>query len=396
MVSKPNSVDSVIQVVDLETSVRKTVVESGDSPTYLASGHMVYNQGGTLFAVPFDPRTQEAGAQAVAIAEGIFVQVRNYSQYDVAQDGTLVYLRDTFLRERQLVSVDRKGTVNPITSERRPYGAPRLSPDGQRLALILYEGMQARSIWLYEIGRDSLTRLPFERGLTATPVWTPDGRSLAFVARLPEYQLFRGPADGSLEAEPLTEPSSYVIYANAWTPDSQTLLYTRFDPSTGNDLWTLALDGERKPSPWLRTRFNERGGELSPDGRFLAYMSDESGQDEIYIQPFPDSGARWKISTNGGTEPCWARSGRELFYREEDEMMSVGIETTPAFSASKPIVLFSGRYETSNLFTGNRFYDVFPDGEHFIMVQSDDSSGATELNLVQNWAEEVERLAPTK
>ena len=168
-----------------------------------------------------------------------------------------------------------------------------------------------------------------------------------------------------------------------------------FSPSTGSDLWTLSLgDGERKASPWLSSGFNERGAEISPDGGFLAYTSDESGQYEIYVQPFPGQGAKWKISTNGGTEPCWARSGGELFYREDDKMMAVRIETRPAFSASRPVVLFTG-YRTSAA-AGFRFYDVFPDGKHFLMIRSDNSSGSTELALVENWAEEVERLAPAR
>lgn len=253
------------------------------------------------------------------------------------------------------------------------------------------EGPRDFGVWVYEMSRDSLSR----NGLTANPVWSPDNRSIAFSVVVPQYQLVVAPADGSHPAEPLTEPGGYLIYANSWAPDGRALVYLTFSPTTGNDLWTLLLgDGVRKASPWLASSFDERGAEISPDGRFLAYVSNESGESEIYVQPFPGQGAKWKISTNGGTEPCWARSGRELFYREDDKMMAVGIETRPEFSASKPSVLFTG-YRTSGVL-GFRLYDVFPDGEHFLMVRGKEPSGSTELALVQNWGREVERLSPRR
>jgi Tol biopolymer transport system component len=263
------------------------------------------------------------------------------------------------------------------------------------VALVTYQENVTRQVWVYDPERDSMAQVRFERGLSNSPTWTPDGRSLAFVGRLPEQQIFLIPADGSNAAEPLTEPSLYTVYPDAWTPDGRTLVYEKSTPTMGYDLWTLSLD-DRQGSPWLASRFNEGGAELSPDGRFIAYRSDESGQYEIYVQPFPGPGAKWKISTNGGTEPCWARSGRELFYREGDKMMAVGIETSPEVSFSKPLLLFSGRYETSFQIYGYRFYDVFPDGEHFVMIRSDESANSTELALVQNWGREVERLAPSR
>lgn len=293
-----------------------------------------------------------------------------------------------------LVSVDRSGSERPIAPEPRAYRAPRLSPDGKRIALGISEGPRDFGVWVYEMSRDSLSRPPYN-GLTTNPVWSPDNRSIAFSIVVPQYQLVVAPADGSHPAEPLTEPGGYLIYANSWAPDGRSLVYLTFSPTTGADLWTLALDdGVRKSSPWLASSFDERGAEISPDGRFLAYVSNESGESEIYVQPFPGQGAKWKISTSGGTEPCWARSGRELFYREDDKMMGVRIETRPEFSASKPSVLFTGYRTGGDL--GFRLYDVFPDDEHFLMVRGEESSGPAELALIQNWGGEVERLAPSR
>jgi serine/threonine-protein kinase len=391
MVVRPNSVESEIQLVDLETGARETLVKEADSPAYLGSGHLVYNQAGTLFAVPFDPVRRAIEGQATAVLSGVFVHYAIHAQYDISREGTLVYV--PALNPRRLVSVDRNGSERPITAEPGAYGLPRLSPDGKRAALMIYEGMTSRYTWIYDLERESFARLPFDRGYSTMGAWAPDGRSIAFLARLPEYQLFRIQVDGGSPAEPLTEPIRYSMFANSWTPDGRTLVYDAL-LSAGYDVWTLSMDGEKKASPLLQSRFNERSAELSPDGRFIAYVLDESGRDEIYVQPFPGLGARWKISTNGGTEPCWARSGGELFYREDDKMMAVRIETVPEITASKPAVLFAGRYETSFMVAGRRFYDVFPDGDRFLMIRSESFTGATQLSLVQNWVAEVERLAP--
>jgi len=391
MVAQPRSLQGEIEAVNLETGARKTLVKDADSPAYLASGHLVYNQAGTLFAAPFDPIGLEVTGPAVAITDDVQVAP---AQYDVSIDGALVYVPGRSLGQGALVSVDREGSERPITSELRAYFGPRLSPDGKRVAVTIFDEMRNSSVWVYELSRDSLTRLPFDNGRTNSPLWSPDGRSIAFSVVVPQYQLVLAPADGSRPAESLTEPSGYLIFANSWAPDGRGLVYLTFNPSTGSDLWTLSLDdGVRKAIPWLSSNFDERGAEISPDGRFLAYLSDESGQYEVYVQAFPGQGAKWKISTNGGTEVCWARSGRELFYREDDKMMAVRIETRPEFSASKPSVLFTG-YRTSN--PGFRFYDVFPDGEHFLMVRGEESPSSTELALIQNWSGEVERMAPSR
>ena len=161
----------------------------------------------------------------------------------------------------------------------------------------------------------------------------------------------------------------------------------------GRDLWVLPSEGDRKPSPFLQTPFNEAGAQFSPDGRWIAYMSNESGRMEVYVQPYPNPGGKWQISTGGGVEPVWARSGRELFYRNGDRMMVVDIGTEPAFSAGRPSVLFEGQFLNLS-WAAN--YDVAPDGQRFLMIQPIEREGATsQIHVVLNWFEELKRRVPS-
>lgn len=203
------------------------------------------------------------------------------------------------------------------------------------------------------------------------------------------------PTDGSSAAERLTT-SENMQSPGSWSPDGQVLAFSENDPTTGWDIWVLKLEGERKPQPFLQPPFNEGAPIFSPDGRWLAYQSDETGRQEIYVRPFPGPGGKWQISTEGSTEPMWARNGRELFYRGGDKMMAAAIETKPVFAASKPKLLFEGHYERGILsFSFQPNYDVSPDGQRFLMIKaSEQESMATQLNVVLNWSDEVRQLAP--
>jgi Tol biopolymer transport system component len=180
----------------------------------------------------------------------------------------------------------------------------------------------------------------------------------------------------------------------SWSPDGQLLAFVEVNPTTGYDIWVLRLS-DRKAQPFLRTPFNESAPRFSPDGRWLAYVSDESGHWEIYVQPYPGPGGKWQISTEGGTEPTWNPNGHELFYRSGDKMMVVEIATQPSFTVGKPRVLFEGRYEPSPATSPN--YDVSPDGQRFLMFKTAEASEATptQINVVLNWFEELKRRVPT-
>ena len=185
----------------------------------------------------------------------------------------------------------------------------------------------------------------------------------------------------------------YPVFPGSWTPGGEDLVFVEFDPETRGDIWVLSEDGEAKP--WIATEFQEGYPQLSPDGRWLAYISNESGRYEVYVQPYPGSGEKITVSSDGGFEPTWSPDGRELFYRKGKHMMAVSIQTTPGFRSSRPIELFEDPYLSGTAIAAiATTYDVAPDGEHFLMIEGGEEEGANKLYLILNWFEELKRLAP--
>jgi serine/threonine-protein kinase len=250
-----------------------------------------------------------------------------------------------------------------------------------------------------ETARDTLTRLTFE-GSNSTPIWTPDGRAVTFSSsRAGQWNIFQKSADGSGNAIQLTQIEKVTI-PGYWSPDGKILVFMVAEnvSRSGSDIGMLRLDGENESEILLGTPFNEQYPRLSPDGRWLAFTSDESGRREVYVCSFPEPGGKRLISTDGGTEPVWAPNGKELFYRQGEKMLSVAISTESVFTPSKPVLLFEGPFELdSSGFCAN--YDVAPDGRRFVMIQrGEDSvrSGQQQLNVVLNWFDELSRLVPTE
>jgi Tol biopolymer transport system component len=342
--------------------------------------------------VPFDLARLQAVGAAVPIVEGVMQNVATgVAQYSFSNNGALAYIPgNVAATQRRLVWVDRMGAEQPIAAPTHAYRTPRVSPDGRRLAVWIEE--LGDQVWTYDLGRDTLTRLTFEGTGNGGPVWTPDGKRVAFISGVPG-NLFWQPADGSGKAERLTT-SEYRQIAGSWSPDGQVLAFHEAgNPTTGNDLWVLRLS-DRKAQPFLRTPFNESAPQFSPDGHWLAYMSNESGRAEIYVQPYPGPGGKWQVSTDGGTEPVWNRNGRELFYRQGNRMIAVDVAMQTVFSASKPRMLFEGPYLPS---AGNSpDYDVSPDGQRFLMVKAPEREQiSSQIAIVQNWFEELKQKVPT-
>ena len=247
------------------------------------------------------------------------------------------------------------------------YRYPRLSPDGGHVAL-QFEGIggEVQDIWLYDLERDSPRRLTVE-GANVFPVWTPDGTRLTFSSSRSggRFNLFWKPADGSGEAEELLRKPT-ILVPGSWSADGNTLVYYDGDGIGDRDLWVLSREGE--PSVFLATAFDERSPRLSPNGAWVAYVSDESGEDRVYVQPFPDGGRVIPISTGAGTEPVWSRDGTELFFRDRQQMLVVAVEPGTTFSARRPELLFERPYDTDLTAQGNPNYDVAPD-RRFLMVR---------------------------
>jgi eukaryotic-like serine/threonine-protein kinase len=296
--------------------------------------------------------------------------------------------------ERTLVWVDRKGTVFPLLAPTRPYMDPRLSRNGQQMVVEIYEKTKG-DVWVYELARGTLTRLTFEGFENETALWTPNGSRIVFTSSRggTPMGIFSKPVERSGDEEQLVR-SQHHEHLGSISPDGRWLALTDYDPINGGDIWMMPFAGDHKPRPFLQTPFNEWGPVFSPDGRWLAYVSNESGRDEIYVQAFPGPGRKWQISTEGGTEPVWARTASELFYRDGDKMMAVTVATAPDLSAGKPRLLFEGRF-VRGLTLGHTNYDVSPDGQRFLMIKDAAQQAAPlQVNVVLNWFDELKRRVP--
>jgi serine/threonine-protein kinase len=381
--------DTSVAVLEPSTGRRRVLVEAGSNAHFAATGHLVYARTGALLAVPFDLAKLEVTGPSKPAGEDVLTDPGSAAaQFSLAGEGTLVYVPGSVQTAvGNVLWVDRKGVSEPVTDAARSYGYPSVSPDGRRMAFSIAESGNT-DIWVEDLDRGSLTRLTSDAAIELRPTWTPDGDRVTFGSnRAGWMDLHWTKSDGS-EPEKALLTAPLAQQPTSWSPDGRHLAYTEEDPKTGFDLWVLALDGRR--TAFLRTPFDERGATFSRDGRWLAYTSNESGRDEIYVRPFPGPGPKWQISTGGGSEPVWARSGGELFYRSVDKMMAVAISTTPTFQPEKPMVLFEGEYERPDALTS---YDVAPDGR-FAMVRGETQSALSPLHVVLNWFEELKRRVP--
>jgi serine/threonine-protein kinase len=402
-----------VAVLDLRTGEQKIVVRGGSHAHYVESGHLIYAAAGTLRAVRFDTGRLETVGTAVPVVPQVAITAQGGAEFDVARNGTLVYLPGgTQALAHTLVWVDREGREEAIKVPPRAYVYLRLSPDGTRIALDIRD--QERDIWVWDLTRETLGRLTFDPGLDRFPVWTPDSQRIIFASdRAGASNLYWQAADNTGAVERLTESPS-IQWPDSISPDGARLV---FDGAMANaDLMTLSLDRDRRAEPLVgNPMYSERNGEISPDGRWLAYQSNESQQYQIYVRPFPevDSG-RWQVSTTGGTRPLWARNGEELFYVSPDgSLMRVAVErgtASPQFGtqrgqgrpnaggqawrASTPSRLLENNYAwaVSDNFLG-RSYDISADGRRFLAIKpaTEQNRAPTNLVVVQNWFEELKR-----
>ncbi len=401
-----------VAVLDLQTGMRRVLVRGGSHAHYVPSGlgspkgaereggHLVYAAAGTLRAVPFDLGRLETHGPSVTVVPDVVTTGNGAVDAVVASDGTLAYVSAGGVggTPRTLVWVDRQGHETPIPAPPRPYLLPALSPDGTRVAVFAND--QDLDLWLWDLGRTTLTRLTFAPGFDVVPVWTPDGRQVIFSSeRAGVRNLFWQAADGAGAVERLTE-SPNTQYPTAVSPDGRRLIFAEEAPKTDNDVMAFELDGTRRVTPLVQSPFNERNGIISPDGRWLAYEANDSGRFEIYVRPFPEvNSGHWQVSTTGGTRPLWARSGQELIYvSPTGALMRVGVARGPSWAATTPTLLVKEGYFTSPVWWG-RMYDISPDGQRFLMIKEGGADGPAappSIIVVQHWVEELKRLVPTK
>jgi serine/threonine-protein kinase len=381
--------DARIEVLKRGTNERTVLIQGGSDARYVSTGHLVFVRAATLIAIPVDLQKLRVTGSQVSLVEGVLPAMHNTGQAQAtfSDAGPLIYISgDARGLQRVPVWVDRTGTERALAAPPSTYENPRLSPDGKRLAVSIDAG-NVQNIWIQDLFRGTLNKFTPEGAAYALSVWTPDGKRVIFQSP-DSLNLFWKNADGSGGEEALHPAKNRQIPESA-SVDGRILTYTEIDPVTGRDIRWLSLD-DRRSTKFLQTAANESTSALSPDGHWIAYQSDRSGRDEIYVQPFPGPGSQELVSTEGGTAAIWSRNGNELFYRNADKMMAVAIATQPAFHVSKPELLFEKPYWSRRFYPN---YDVASDGRFVMIKENEQVAGANVMNVVLHWRDELKRRA---
>jgi len=386
---------SKLAVLPLNTGQWRELGPVGRAAQYVSTGHLLFVDWDSLYAVPFDlDRLALAGAPTLMIdslgEDHLTGGPRVH--FSVSTNGSLAYVPNA--SKQRLIWVDRTGSVVPLrdelASDAYSFMYPRLSADGSQLTL----GHEDARIWIYDLERGS-RKLLTNRSFNYAPVWTPDSKRIAFASYLPgSVDILWRAADLSDEATTLLEDRGHREYPASWSRDGSSLVFMETTPTTAHDIGVVNLNGS-SVSQIAATKASEKSARLSPDDRWLAYESNQSGPFEVYVRPFGRPGGIETVSTNGGNTPVWSRDGSELFYFEGNSLMSVAVNTArPTFTMGTPTKLFEGNFKSSLGIGAN--YDVTPDGQRFIMIELVKSETITrQINIVLNWFEELKRLVPT-
>jgi serine/threonine protein kinase len=355
------------------TSIPRSGVAPNGLVGYAAPGYLLLLREGVLLAQPFDAARLALRGDAVPIANDV-------NSATVAQNGTLVYRRGRVLGLTEIAWRDRSGASLGTVASAGLYRSIALSPDGTRLAFDTLGTPTWPDVWVIDLQRGVTSRFTFGPMGSIRPVWSPDGRTIAFNSGEPGAgEIYRRAANSASSAERLLE-----LHANGgptdWSADGRFLVYDRLDPKTANDVWVLPLDGGAEPRALLHESYNESQAQFSPDGRWIAYVSDESGIAQVYVQSFPDLTGKWQIS-RGGTQPRWARGGKELFYLALDrKLVAVSYESADTFEIGKTEVLFETKLPPA---VDHHTYAVAPDGR--FLLDTPVAEASAPLTLVQNW-----------
>jgi len=383
--------DSVIFVAALDGSDRKLLLKADSNPVYAAPGYLLFARASILTAQTFDARTLQLSGDPFPVAEQIGYDYSNsYSNVSVSQNGAMVYLRGS-VSNRQLVWFDRSGKQQETVGPSGEINDIVLSRDGKRLAMQRLD--QGNSdIWLMDLARGVPSRFTFDATSEDNPVWSPDGSQIVFSSSTANadvnLNLYRKVSNG-VGTQELLLKSDITKESTDWSSDGRFIVFQAYDPKTDADIWILPLFGDGRPYPFLQTQFTESQAFFSPDGRWLAYTSNESGRTEVYVQTFPQTGGKWLISSGGGSQPHWRSDGKEIFYVSPDRtLMAVDVNTSSTFETSAPKPLFETQVNGYN--APNR-YVVTADGQRFLVNSPVGEVNQTPITVVLNWTSGVKR-----
>ena len=372
--------NSGIYVASLDSGESKRLVGADSGGIYEPrSGYLLFVRQGTLLAQSFNPKALTLADEAFPVAERVESAVHGgVLAFSVSDNGVLVYGVGSGSAGLQMVWVDRQGKVSGVVGPEENYRGLDLAPDGKRVAAHRHDG-QGGDIWVTELSRGTTSRFTFDAAReNSSPIWSPDGSRIVFGSlRAGKWGLYQKPPSGAGNEERLLE-SDVQSLPMSWSPNGRSIVYEVLDPKTRTDLWVLPLTGDRKAVPLLHTPFDESHGQISPDGKWLAYYSNETGQAEVYVQPFPAGAGKWQVSTSGGVFPRWRGDGRELFYMDKGsggKLIAVEIKSSGSiFEAATPRELFDTAY--INLFHPGPYhtYAVSADGQRVLIPRPANAS----------------------
>ena len=385
---------STIEVFSRTTKQRTVLFSDGVNARYVPSGHLVFAKDETLLAVPFDLDALKVTGGAVSLADDLaMADGEGYAAFDIAPNGTLAYLpSSSFRAELDVVFVDRRGVARPALPDPARYDNPRLSPDGTRIAVDLLPKGGTSDVWVFPVGSARGTRITDTPGKDFIPNWTPDGREILYIRESPYYDMWLRAADASQPARQLIGGGADRMPGGI-SADGKLVTYLA-NLNGKPELRTMPLRGKPDERVYVSNVVNSAKPVLSPDGKWMAYESEETGRVEVYLQSFPDPTlGRWKLSSNGASEPLWTRGGREVVFRQRDTVMAVAVNPG-AREIGTPVPLFGGPYVFHAAWDEGHSYDVSKDGETFVMLREPPGRQRRRIVVTLNWFAELGAKVP--
>jgi serine/threonine-protein kinase len=383
--------DATVAAVRLSTGERMTLITGGVKGRYVPTGHLIFARATTLMAVALDAQSLEVRGSPTALLDGVnYRSLGGVSDFAVSDTGTLAYV-PTSAQAAELARVQLDGAARSLGVPPAPFRAISLSPDG-RFGVVITDRGERADLHILDVRRGILR--PLSRGYRDdTPFWHPDGARIIFSSsRRAPTGLFSVTVGAAEQPHEIPSAGQWRFITSI-APDGRTVLYGNVSPETGWDIWMQPIDGAAPGRKLLGTPANERYAALSPDGRTLVFGSDESGRDEVYAVTYPGLEERTQVSVSGGSEPVWAHSGRELFYRAGDALMAVKVDAGQRLNVGAPTVVFRAPFLGGHEF--RKSYDVFPDDRGFVIVRTSGEPEKARINIIQNWFEELKAKVPT-